>query len=88
MTQLLQSHRICGYETARTTDRDGRELVILQTAPHKEEVSLAHLVRPMTEAEVQFKVGVLLTEVIEQARFLGLDREQLAALFAAELERE
>jgi hypothetical protein len=88
MSELLQSHRTAGYPIARTTDQDGREFVILQTAPHKEEVVLAHLLRPLPMGEVKFKIGVLLAEVIEQARFLGLDREQIAVLFQAELERE
>jgi hypothetical protein len=88
MSELLQSHRTAGYEIARTTDDTGREFIILQTAPHKEEAALAHTLRPMAPDEVKFKIGVLLTEVIEQARFLGLDREQIAALFQAELERE
>lgn len=87
MSELLQSHRTAGREIARTKDEAGREFVILQTAPHKEEAVLAHTLRPMTEADARFKIGVLLTEVIEQARFLGLDSEQLSALFAAELER-
>ena len=88
MSELLQSHRTAGYQIARTNDDAGREFVILQTAPHKEEAVLSRLLRPMTRDEVQFKIGVLLNEVIEQARFLGLDREQIAALFAAELERD
>jgi hypothetical protein len=88
MSELLQSHRTAGREIARAKDADGREFVILQTAPHKEEAVLAHTLRPLTAADAQFKIGVLLTEVIEQARFLGIDREQLEALFAAELERE
>lgn len=88
MSELLQSHRVAGYEIGRAKDETGREFVILQTAPHKEEIVLSHMVRPMTHADVSFTVGVLLTEVIAQARFLGLDREQIAAIVAAELERE
>mgnify|MGYP001608779875 CR=1 FL=1 len=88
MSELLQSHRVAGYVTAHATDIDGRELVILQTAPHKEEVVLAHMLRPKTPAEVQFDVGVELTSVVLQARFLGLDRDTLAQLFALVLEAE
>lgn len=88
MSELLQSHRTAGYAIGRTTTEDGREFLILQTAPHKEEAVPAHMARPMSVGEVNFKIGVLLTEVIEQARFLGLDREAIAALFQAEIERE
>jgi hypothetical protein len=85
LKQLLTSHRTAGYPIARATDEQGREFVILQTAPHKEEAVLAHMLRPMDPAEVRFNTGVLLAEIIAQAQFLGIERDQLAGLFMIEL---
>ena len=49
--ELLQSHRVSGREIGRAKDHDGREFVILQTAPHRQEIVMACMVRPMTDAD-------------------------------------
>lgn len=79
--QLWKSHRVFGYEVARATTEDGTELVVLQTAPHKQEVSPAHMLMPVSDGEVVFEARVRLIEAIEKARFLGLDVETLRAAF-------
>jgi hypothetical protein len=88
MRQLYKSHRTMGYEVARTRTDDGAELVILETAPQKQEVSPAHMLRPVSPEEAAFEVRVALAQVVEQARFLGLDPEMVTALLTEELEKE
>lgn len=78
--QLLKNHRTMGYEIGRTTADDGREFVILQTAPHKEEAAFARMLRPVTPDEAVFDARVLFLEAVEQARFLGLDAETIRTL--------
>jgi hypothetical protein len=84
MRQLYKSHRTMGYKIARTRADDGKEFVILETAPHKQEVSPAHMLWPISSEEVAFEVRVSLAQIIERARFLGLDAEMLGALLAVE----
>jgi hypothetical protein len=79
--QLRKSHRVFGYEIAHTTAEDGTELVVLQTAPHKQEVSPAHMLMPVSEQEVAFEAKVRLIEAVERARFLGLNADALRAVF-------
>ena len=88
MRQLYKSHRILGYEVARTHTDDGKELVILETAAHKQEVSPAHMLRPVSPEEAAFEVRVGLAQLIEQARFLGIDAETVSNLLAEELLKE
>lgn len=85
MKTLWKSHRVFGYEVARAAGPDGYELVILQTAPHKQEVAPAHMLMPVSEQEVAFEAQVRLIEAIERARFLGMDAETLRAAFEAAL---
>jgi hypothetical protein len=77
-----------GYEVARTRTDDGKELVILETAPHKQEVSPAHMLRPVSPQEAAFEVRVRLAQIVEHARFLGIDPELLNTLLAEELIKE
>lgn len=84
MKQLWKSHRIFGYEVARATAEDGTELVVLQTAPHKQDVSPAHMLLPVSENEVTFEARVRLIEAIEKARFLGLDNDALRTVFESQ----
>ena len=58
MRQLYKSHRTLGYEIARMRTDDGKELVILETAAHKQEVSPAHMLRPMSPEDAAFEVRV------------------------------
>lgn len=88
MRQLYKSHRTMGYEIARTRTDDGDELVILETAPQKKEVSPAHMLRPVTSAEVAFEIRIALAQIAEQARFLGLDAETVSTLLTEELEKD
>lgn len=78
---LLRSHRAIGYEVARTMTDDGTELVILQTAPHAQTVSPAHMLMPVTDADRQFEARMQLIQAIEKARFLGLDMDALRQAF-------
>jgi hypothetical protein len=80
-TQLWKNHRTFGYEIARATADDGTELVVLQTAPHKQDVAPAHLLLSVTDADRLFEARVQLIAAIEKARFLGLDMETIRAAF-------
>jgi hypothetical protein len=84
--QLYRSHRVFGYDVARAAGPDGTELVILQTAPHKQEVSPAHMLMPVSDKELAFEAQVRLIEAIERVRFLGVDAETLRAAFETALE--
>ena len=88
MKQLYQSHRTIGYEIARTQTDDGKELVILQTALHKQEVAPAHMLRPLSPQEAALEIRVGLAQIIERARFLGIDAETMSALLTEELSKE
>jgi hypothetical protein len=88
MRQLYRSHRLTGYEVARTHTDAGEELVILQTAPHKQEVSPAHMLQATSPQEVAFDIRVALAQIVERARFLGLDAETVSTLLAEELMKE
>lgn len=85
MSQLWKSHRTFGRELARATAPDGTALVILETAPHKHEVSPAHLLRPVTPQEAQFEATIALAAAIDRARFLGVDPDDIRAAFEAAL---
>lgn len=86
MKKLYRSHRTFGYELDRFRGGDGVERVLLQTAPHKEDVSLAHLLIPVSDKEAAFEVQMRLIGAIEEARFLGLDNDALRAAFEQALE--
>jgi hypothetical protein len=86
--QLYKSHRTMGYEVARTTTEDGQQLVVLQTAPHKQEVSPAHMLQPVSETEIAFDIRTGLAALVERARFLGIDAETLTTLLQEELNYE
>jgi hypothetical protein len=81
MRQLWKSHRVFGFEVARTAGPDGVDLVILETAEHTHAVSPAHLLMPVGDREVEFDVLVGLTEVAARARFLGLDDAAIRRAF-------
>jgi hypothetical protein len=88
MKQLWKSHRIFGYEVARAKADDNIELVVLQTAPHKQEVSPAYMLMPVLPHEVVFEAQIRLVEAIEKARFLGIDNKTLRAMFESALQIE
>lgn len=83
---LFRSHRTFGFEVARFHGPDGRERVLLDTGTHKEDVSLAHLLLPVTDKELAFEVRMRLFDAIEYARFLGLDNDALRVAFEQSLE--
>ncbi len=84
---LVRSHRIFGYESARARTAGGEEVIILQTAPHKLEAAPAHLVIPVSADEAVFEARMALAFAIERARFLGIDAETLRSLFDEEIAR-
>lgn len=86
--QFFRSHRHIGYIVARATADDGTELVILQTAPHKQDVAPAHLLMPVSDADLAFEARVQLIAAIEKARFLGLDMDILRAAFDDAMQAE
>lgn len=86
--QLYRSHRTMGWLVHRFQGPDGRERVLLDTGTHKEDVSLAHLLLPVSEKEIAFEVQMRLAEAIEHARFLGLDNDALRIVFDRALETE
>lgn len=81
MKALFRSHRTFGFEVARVQPADGPELVILQTAPHKQEVSPAHLLQSVSDAEATFEATMALVSAVERARFLGVDMDALRLAF-------
>lgn len=83
-----KNHRTLGYEVARAVADDGTELVILQTAPHKQDVAPAHLLMPVSDADLAFEARVQLIAAIEKARFLGLDMDILRAAFDDAMQAE
>lgn len=85
MKQLYKSHRTLGYAVGRAHLADGQEVVILQTAPHKQDVSPAHLLLPVSPDEAVFEARMALAAAIERARFLGIDMETLRSLFDEEM---
>lgn len=88
MKQLYRSHRAFGREVARAQADDGTELVILQTAPHTQTVSPAHLLMPVSDQEVRFEAQVRLIDAIEKVRFLGLDNDEVREAFEAAIQTE
>lgn len=81
MLKFYRSDRTIGREVARVRTPDGTELVVLQTAQHKQEVAPVQVLRPVSEPQVHYEVTRQLAEVIDHARFLGVDQETLHALF-------
>ena len=84
---LVRNHRTMGYEVARTTDADGKELAILQTSPTAQTVALAQLLMPVTRDEAAFEARMALVAAIERCRFLGVEPETIRALLDEELLR-
>ena len=84
---MYRSHRTFGHLIARVPGPAGEELVILQTSPTKMEATPAHLLLPVSEAEIAFEARMALAAAIERARFLGVDAETLRQLFDEEARR-
>lgn len=87
MSEMYRSHRTFGHLVARTTGPDNQELVILQTSPNKMEATPAHMLLPVSDAEIVFEARMALAAAIERIRFLGVDSETLRALFDEEAQR-
>lgn len=81
MNQFFRTHRTFGYFVGTAVDEDGTPLTLLRTGPHHIEAVPAHLLMPVSEAELAFEARVQLIAAIEKARFLGLDRDALRAAF-------
>ena len=88
MKTLWKSHRLIGYEVGRVTTDDKQDLVILQTEAHRQEVSPAHMLLPVTDKELVFDTVTQLIQVVERARFLGMDTDMLQKAFDAVLREE
>lgn len=87
MSELYRSHRTFGHLVARTKGPDDQELVILQTSPNKMEASPAHMLLPVSDAELLFEARMALASAIERVKFLGIDSETLRQLFDEEADR-
>lgn len=81
MIQLYRNDRTIGREVARVRIPDGTELVVLQTALHKQEVAPLQVLRPVSDSQIRYEITRQLAEVIDHARFLGIDEETLQDLF-------
>jgi hypothetical protein len=84
---IYRSHRVFGIEIARTTADNGQEFVVLKTGPNREEVSLAHMLMPVSEQELNARVMLGLMEVLEQAAFFGLEKDKIREVFDRALEQ-
>jgi hypothetical protein len=78
---LLKSHRIIGWEVARTIDPKGMAVVVLQTSAHKQDLEYAHMVMPVDSQVVASDTLAKLIDAIITARFLGLDDDAIRAIF-------
>lgn len=83
---MYRNHRTFGHLVAKVDGPEG-ELAILQVSPSKMEAAPAHLLLPVSAAEIAFEARMALSAAIERARFLGVDSEQLRQLFAEEAAR-
>lgn len=84
---MYRSHRTFGHLIARVPGPDNEELVILRTSPNKMEASPAHLLLPVSDAELVFEARMALAAAIERTRFLGINSETLRQLFDEEARR-
>lgn len=84
---MYRNHRTFGHLVARVPGPNNEELVILQTSPNKMEASPAHLLLPVSDAEIAFEARMALAAAIERVKFLGLDSETLRQLFDEEARR-
>ena len=81
MIQLYRNDRAIGREVARVRIPNGTELVVLQTALCKQEVAPIEVLRPVSESQVRYEITRQLAELIDHARFLGIDEETFQGLF-------
>jgi hypothetical protein len=83
MTNLIKAHRATGIEVGRTD-----EYVLVQTAPGPGTVQALRIVatQPATLDDVRLQITFELFDLIEKARFLGLDAETIQSLVTKELE--
>ena len=83
---IYRNHHTFGHLIAKTDSPEG-EIAILQTSPTKIEAAPAHLLLPVSDAEIAFEARMALAAAIERARFLGIDPETLRQLFEEEASR-
>ena len=85
MTQLVKSHRAIGREVGRTATH-----VVIETGPQPGCLIAqpAHMTQPATLADAAMQIQFDLADLLERARFLGLDNETLQQLFDAEIHQE
>ena len=83
---LYRTAASSGYLVALATDRDGRELAVLETAPHRWLTVLASTLTPVDEALMAFELRLEMIGLSARARFLRVGDDMLLALFAAQVE--
>ena len=86
MSNLIQSHRLLGYEAGRVTV-DGEDLVLVRTGVHRIEVAPPAQIRPASAVVVRFGLHTRLVDAIIDARFLGLSDDEIRAAMDAALQR-
>lgn len=82
---LYRTNGTAGYLVALATDADGRELAVIETAPHRWLTVLVSTLVPCGEGLLAFELRLEMIELIERARFLRMSDDMLLALFAAQL---
>jgi hypothetical protein len=78
---LVKSHRVIGWEVARTIDPKGMDVVVLQTSAHQQDLEYAHRVMPADSQAVASDTLAKLTATIVAAHFLGLDEDAIRSVF-------
>lgn len=77
---LKRNHRTIGLVISETPDG----FTILQTADHQYTAAKTTELLPVTPAEAEFELRLLLSAAIERARFLGVSMERVEALLQQE----
>jgi len=85
MSELVKSHRAIGREVGRTETH-----IIIETAPQPGNLVAqpVHMTQPATLRDAELQIRFDLADLLERARFLGLDGETLQRLFDEEIHHE
>lgn len=85
--KMWRNHRTFGYEITRSMGNDGFEYIILDTGTYKHDASRVCALIPVTKKDVMVKIDVDLSNVVENARFLGLNDDDIAYILQKVLAR-
>lgn len=85
---LKRNHRTMGHVVGSFTPEGSSELTVLQVSPREKTVCESFKLMDVTLADVTLQVRFELAELLERARFLGLDNETLQQVFNEELQKE